>query len=517
MPTNETSKYTVAVLATLALFVDLVDLTAVNVALPTIQRDLGATTGAAQWSITAYVLALAIIMTTSGWVVDHLGEKWAFVLALVVFALGSAMCAVAWSMPALICFRALQGAGGGLLVPVSMATLFQAFPAAERGRASAIFSTPAALAPAVGPLVGGLLVTVASWRWVFLINVPVCLVCLVVAVLVLPARQERKNSPLDLGGFATGAATVVALVLGLALLSEDWRGRTGWLLLVGGAVLVFGFVTIERRSAAPLVDVQLFCERSFAAGNGAMALAAASFGATLFVLPLLLQDLRGVGALTSGALIACHALGSVIGTPVAGKLVERGHARSSLCWSLAGTAATTACIAAVAVSMPWLLAGLLLLIAGVFFGISVVPLQTAPFEGLPSDGLTGPTSVLSVIRQIGLAVGTSVAAMVLGIAGVAGSAATATHGYVVALFVAAAFAVAGGLVAMQLPHRATYNTTKEAPPVQEIDAHRHHSAYRQRVCCGFCDDVWRCRTTSASVPHPGRDTADRQQESAFER
>src|SRR5205085_1769444 len=115
----------------LALFVDLVDLTAVNVAFPALQRDLGATTGAAQWSITAYVLALATIMPTSGWVVDHLSEKWAFVLGLVVFAVGSALCAGAWNMPALICFRALQGAGGGLLVPVSMATLFQAFPAAE--------------------------------------------------------------------------------------------------------------------------------------------------------------------------------------------------------------------------------------------------------------------------------------------------------------------------------------------------------------------------------------------------
>ena len=125
-------------------------------------------------------------MPTSGWVVDHLSEKWAFVLGLVVFAVGSATCAGAWNMPALICFRALQGAGGGLLVPVSMATLFQAFPAAERGRASAIFSTPAALAPALGPVIGGLLVTVASWRWVFLINVPVCPVCLVVALLVPP-------------------------------------------------------------------------------------------------------------------------------------------------------------------------------------------------------------------------------------------------------------------------------------------------------------------------------------------
>jgi MFS family permease len=166
-------KYKVAIVTVFALFVDLLDLTTVNLAIPTLRTEFAASIGLAQLAVTAYVVMVAIVMPASGWAADRYGAKRTFLFSLAVFTFGSALCSAAWSMPTLIAARALQGIGGGLLVPVGMAILFRAFPEEERATASAIFSVPAAVAPALGPFLGGILIDAASWRWIFLINVPI--------------------------------------------------------------------------------------------------------------------------------------------------------------------------------------------------------------------------------------------------------------------------------------------------------------------------------------------------------
>jgi MFS family permease len=157
-------KYAVAVVTVLALFMDLLDLTIVNVAVPKLGEEFGAQPAQLQWAVTAYLLSLAVFLPASGWLSDRFGSKRTFVFALLIFTIASALCAAAWSLESLVAFRALQGVGGGLLVPVGMAVLFGAFPEEERSTASVIFSVPGAVAPALGPVLGGYLVTSFDWR-----------------------------------------------------------------------------------------------------------------------------------------------------------------------------------------------------------------------------------------------------------------------------------------------------------------------------------------------------------------
>src|SRR6185295_5912613 len=175
-------KYIVAILAVFAIFMELLDSTVVNVAVPTLQRDFDVRTASTiQWVITGYLLSLAVFIPISGWAGDRFGTKRVFMFALSVFSAASLLCALAWNIESLIAFRILQGVGGGMLSPVAFSTLWRAFPPEERSRAAGIMVIPAAGAPASGPIVGGLLLEYASWHWIFLINIPVGIIALVVS------------------------------------------------------------------------------------------------------------------------------------------------------------------------------------------------------------------------------------------------------------------------------------------------------------------------------------------------
>jgi len=239
-------KYKVAVVAVVALFVDLLDLTIVNLAIPTLRDEFGASIGQVQWAVTAYLLVVAIVMPASGWAADRFGAKRTFLFSLAVFTVGSALCAVAWSMGALIFARALQGIGGGLLVPVGLATLFRAFPEDERAKASAIFSVPAAVAPALGPLVGGLLIDTAGWRWIFLINVPIGIIGFVLGILWLREYRISDAGRLDRKGFVLSAVALVALTYALSVAPEGPVLRASVLVpLLVGLMALAVFVRME--------------------------------------------------------------------------------------------------------------------------------------------------------------------------------------------------------------------------------------------------------------------------------
>src|SRR3972149_8684591 len=203
-------KWIVGIVFTFGLFMDLVDMTIVNVALPTFAREFNASTTTIEWVVTGYLLSLAVFIPVSGWAGDRFGTKRTFMFALSVFTLASLLCSLAWDIEPLIAFRVLQGVGGGMLTPVGTAMLFRAFPPAERAAAAALLAIPTTVAPASGPGLGGYLVEYQSWEWIFWINTPVGLAGLVVAGLFL--REEKQDNPgrLDIPGFvlsATGLAT----------------------------------------------------------------------------------------------------------------------------------------------------------------------------------------------------------------------------------------------------------------------------------------------------------------------
>src|SRR5581483_9618414 len=261
-----------------AMFMNIMDITIVNVALPTIGRTFHILPTSVDSISISFLVSLAVFIPASGWLGDRFGGKPVLLTAIAVFTVASALCGLASSLGELVAFRILQGAGGGMLAPVGMAMLFRVFPPEERIRAAAVLTVPTTLAPALGPVLGGLLVTDLSWRWVFYVNVPLGAAALAFGAVFLRQPAQARPGRFDLAGFALSGFGLGLLMYGF---SEGpglgWRQPQILATIAAGAVLLAAMVAVELRSAAPLVDLRLLGNRLFRAGNGVMVLASVAF------------------------------------------------------------------------------------------------------------------------------------------------------------------------------------------------------------------------------------------------
>lgn len=371
----------VAIVAATALTMDLVDTTAIVVALPTIQNEVpGADAASAGFVVTAYLVALAVSMTAAGWLTSRFGTRATFTTALLVFVVGSATCALAPNIGVLVAARVLQGLGGGVLVPVSLAAVLNAFPSDERNRASAIVSVPASVAPALGPLLGGAFTTGGDWRWLFLVNVPLGIAAAVIAARVLPGDRS-DHAPFDLSGFVTGAVAVAALVVGLGSIGD--ATVLGLVLLVVGVVAVVLFVRHELRLRSPLLHLRLFGHTEMKWGITVMLAASAAYSALLLIVPSARQELLDESAFISGTLLTSHAVGVLVATPLAPRIVRRFGGRRVLVVGMVATAATTATLVAV-VGAPFLAAAMVLFLGGTLsVAFDIAQLRYTPLRPQP--------------------------------------------------------------------------------------------------------------------------------------
>lgn len=261
-------KWIVGIVFVLGLFMNLLDMTIVNVALPTLATNFNAATMGIQWVVTAYLLSLGIFIPLSGWAGDKFGTKRVFMFSLSVFTLGSFLCAASSNIQSLIFFRVVQGIGGGMMTPVGTTMMMRTFPPQERAQAAGVLTIPTVVAPATGPVLGGYLVQYHSWHWIFLINIPIGIVGLVAAGILL--REEKQGQPgrPDLPGFLLSAFGLASV---LYALSEAGTHGFGY-----SRVLIFGllglaslgtFVVVELHSARPMVKVRLLSNRLFRAAN----------------------------------------------------------------------------------------------------------------------------------------------------------------------------------------------------------------------------------------------------------
>lgn len=250
-------KWIVATVFVLGLFMDLLDTTIVNVALPTIGEDLGVSKNTTlEWVITAYLISLAVWIPASGWLGDRFGTKKVFIFALIVFTAASALCGEAQSIGQLITFRVIQGIGGGMLTPVGTAMLFRAFPPQERAKASAVLTIPVAIAPTLGPIIGGLLVDHASWRWIFRVNIPIGILGVILAVLFLEEHTEPNAGRFDLAGFALGATGLPLVLYALSVAPNDgWTSNTVLATGLGGIALLIALIVVETRIHHPILHL----------------------------------------------------------------------------------------------------------------------------------------------------------------------------------------------------------------------------------------------------------------------
>lgn len=445
-------KVVVAIVFVSALFLDILDTTIINVAIPQLGREFGAT-DSVEWVVLGYTLSLAVWIPASGWLGDKFGTKRIFLLALGLFIGGSILCGFAQSLGQLVGFRILQGVGGGMLTPVGIAMLFRAWPPAERARASTIIMIPTLVAPALGPVLGGLLVTNFSWRWIFFVNVPIGIAAFVFGLRYLRESTEPSVGPFDVKGFVFSAAGLALVVYSL---SEGPRsGWTSTTVLATGIIGVLSFialVVVELRSPHPMLDLRLLGDRLFRISNIVSALSIASFIGLLFVLPLYLQNLRGLTALESGLTTFPQALGVLASSQIAGRLYPRIGPRRLIAGGLFGASVTIAAFAFIEVTTDLWVIRILMFLRGLCMGFAFVPMQAASYARIRPADNGRASSVFSTQRQMAISIGIAVLATVLStyipIGAEVVDVARAVDGFHATFWLTAAFALAAAIAAL---------------------------------------------------------------------
>jgi EmrB/QacA subfamily drug resistance transporter len=392
------------------------DATIVTVAIDTLHRDLHAGLSTIQWVSTGYLLALAMVIPVAGWSVDHFGSKRVWMLALALFLCGSTLSGLAWSAGSLIAFRVLQGAGGGLLLPLMRTILAQAAGPRRLGRLMAALAVPITLSPVLGPVIGGVIVDELSWRWIFFVNVPVCLLALALARRAMPDARVPGEHPLDVLGLALLSPALAAIVYALTEAGTHRGFASGAVLVplaLGGALLAAFTVHALRASVAPIIDPRLLRVRSFAAATSVLFVAGLSVFGALILLPLYYQQARGQSALHAGLLLAPQGLGVMLALPVVGRLTDRIGARPLVLAGMALATLGTIPYALVGPGTSELALGAALVVRGMGLGAVFVPTVAASYASLRTEEIPRATSAAQIIQQIGASFGTATLAVIL--------------------------------------------------------------------------------------------------------
>lgn len=408
-------KYRVMVVYIAGLVMTIIDGTVVNVALPTLADEFDVPSTDIEWIAIVYLLSLAAVIPVAGWLGDRYGTKRMFVVSLGTFVAASLLCGLAQDLPQLLVFRVLQGVGGGLITPIGSAMLFRAFPLSERSTASVGVLSVAVVAPAIGPVLGGVIVDNISWRWIFLINIPIGAVAVALAVLWL--REETQETPgrFDAAGFVLSAAGVSLLIYALSTGPENGWGSAAVLgpALLGAAAMV-ALVVVELRHELPMLKLRLFTDRLFRSVNVASSMVYAGFFGWIFVLPLYMQTLRGFSATQSGLVQAPQAVAIFIVSNLLGKrLYQAVGPRRLMIVGSAVTAMATASFALFDLDTPlWMIGGGSFL-RGASVGMVFVSIQTAVYATISNADTGRAASVFNTQRQIAFASGVALAATVV--------------------------------------------------------------------------------------------------------
>jgi EmrB/QacA subfamily drug resistance transporter len=405
----------VAGVVVLGMLMSILDTTIVNVALRTLGHDLHSSISQIQWVVTGYLLSLAAVIPITGWAARRYGAKRVYMTSLVLFTAGSALCAVAASTTALVLFRVLQGAGGGMLMPVGQLIMAQVAGPKRMGRVMGVVAMPAMLGPILGPVIGGLILQNLHWSWIFLVNVPIGVVAFILGWRMIPETESGAAGRLDVLGLVLLSSASSATVYGLSQLGthSSLTAQAVVLPIVAGIVLTAAFCWHALRVERPLLDVRLYANRIFAAASlTTFWLGAALFGAMILV-PLYYQEVRHESVIVTGLLTGPQGLGMLLAAPLAGRLTDRfGGGRVALAGVLT-LCVSTIPLGFVTQSTSIASISVVLLARGAGIGFAFMPAMTAAFASLRPEQLSDATPQLNVLQRIGGAIGTAVLAVVL--------------------------------------------------------------------------------------------------------
>ena len=407
----------VAGVVVLGAIMSILDITVVSVALETFQNEFDATSAEVAWTMTGYTLALASVIPLTGWAADRFGTKRLYLLAVLLFTAGSVLCATADSLEMLVLFRVLQGLGGGMLMPLGMTILTRAAGPQRVGRVMAVLGIPMLLGPIFGPILGGWLIDIASWHWIFLINLPIGLGALVYASVVLPKDSVEPSETFDWLGMLLLSPGLAAFLYGVSSIPEAGTVWDRGVLLpaLAGIALIVAFVpwALSARNLHPLVELRLFSNRAMTIAVVAMALFAIAFFGASLLFPLYFQQVRGEDALGAGLLLAPQGVGAMLTMPVAGFMADkRGPGKVVL----VGITTVTVGMALftridAGTSYAYMLGALFVM--GLGMGATMMPIMSAALATLTDANIARGSTLMNITQQVAASIGTALFSVIL--------------------------------------------------------------------------------------------------------
>ena len=404
------SPWLIALGVMLATFMEVLDTSIANIALPHIAGSLSATPEEATWVLTSYLVANAIVLPTTGWLANHFGRKRVFITCIVLFTLASALCGLAWSLPTLIFARILQGIGGGAMVPIAQSIMLESFPRQKRGAAMAIFAQGVVVAPILGPTLGGWITDSNSWRWIFYINLPVGIMAILAAQWLVedpPYIQRNKSATIDYVGFGLLAVWLATLQILLDKGQEaDWFGSVWvrWFTLASISSFV-AFIWWQLRTKHPLVDLSVFKNRNFTIGLILMTTLGAILYGTTAQIPLFLQTLMGYPALQSGYAMSPRGIAAFVTTFFVGRIVGKVRAKWMLCVGFVLLAVSSFMLSNLNLQVAQINVIWPSIVNGIAISFIFVPLTTATMSQLAQQQLGNATGLYNLMRNLGGSIG----------------------------------------------------------------------------------------------------------------
>ena len=404
------SPWLIALGVMMATFMEVLDTSIANIALPHIAGSLSATTDEATWVLTSYLVSNAIILPMTGWLGNYFGRKRVLIFCIIMFTIASALCGLAWDLPTLIIARVLQGVGGGAMVPIAQSIMLESFPRQKRGVAMAIFAQGVVVAPILGPTLGGWITDNYTWRWIFYINLPVGIAAVLMAKWVVedpPYIKRNVNADIDFIGFGLMAVCLGTLQIILDKGQEaDWFGTPWvcWFATISAATFI-GFVAWEMTVDHPLVDLRIFKSRNFTVGVLLMMSLAGILYGTTAQIPLFLQTLMGYPALQSGYAMSPRGMAAFVTTFFVGRMVGKVPFRLMLAFGFTMLAVSSFMLANINLQVSQIDVIWPSLVNGVAISFIFVPLTTLTMSQLGQQQLGTASGLYNLTRNLGGSIG----------------------------------------------------------------------------------------------------------------
>ncbi|MFI1993715.1 DHA2 family efflux MFS transporter permease subunit [Actinoplanes sp. NPDC020271] len=405
----------IAGVVVLGAIMSILDVTVVSVALPTFQTEFDATYAQVAWTMTGYTLALATVIPLTGWAADRFGTKRLYMTALLLFTIGSVLCSTADSIGQLVGYRVLQGLGGGMLMPLGMTIMTRAAGPERIGRLMAVLGIPMLLGPIGGPILGGWLIDVASWHWIFLINLPIGAIALVYAWWALAKDSPEPSESFDFLGMLMLSPGLASFLYGVSSIPGEgtFTATKVWLPMLIGGLLVVAFILYSFTPKHPLLDLRLLRNRNLTVATITLAVFTVAFMGAGLLFPSYFLQVRGESTLHAGLLMAPQGIGAMVTMPIAGMLADKVPVGRTVPFALLLIAAGFFTFTQVGTDTSYLLLCGSLFVMGLGMGGTMMPIMTSALKTLTNHEVARGSTLLNILQQIAGSVGTAMMSVIL--------------------------------------------------------------------------------------------------------